>query len=349
MLKQPETRAITQDQYIYAGLVMVEIKCIEIDQQQSQTKNKLSPEQWQALIALHRTLLHEHHDFFLASQHPSASPALRRLATKYAMPFDTPLAELDRWVDQAIVRLKEAASAHRSQLLDLINSVWRRSRTALERACQGKHRLNSFRARLSSNKFKDPTFASLAIILASSIPGAASQETQNVVLIDNASYWKEFCTTLLDIVCYWSIPTMLSTGVLTITYRKSSARLGICRGQAVTFCRKAAGIGSMAAVILADPRCSVEWAFPTTFTSISLQLLYWHSLLSGQDQNLRWLAIHLATAAGLDGFLCHLGSANQGSGYGLFMQLLPFSIWLTLTLFSYFLPEQTSPARLLPL
>ncbi|CAG1979825.1 unnamed protein product, partial [Fusarium graminearum] len=29
---------------------------------------------------------HEHHDFFLASQHPSASPALRRLASKYAMP-----------------------------------------------------------------------------------------------------------------------------------------------------------------------------------------------------------------------------------------------------------------------
>jgi len=38
------------------------------------------------LIALHRTLLHEHHDFFLASQHPSATPAVRRLAIKYAMP-----------------------------------------------------------------------------------------------------------------------------------------------------------------------------------------------------------------------------------------------------------------------
>ena len=92
MLLQPETRPITQDQLvnevrgIYAGLVMVEKKCVEIDQQQSQTTNKLSNEQWQALIALHRTLLHEHHDFFLASQHPSSSPALRRLATKYAMP-----------------------------------------------------------------------------------------------------------------------------------------------------------------------------------------------------------------------------------------------------------------------
>ncbi|KAF2806404.1 uncharacterized protein BDZ99DRAFT_394489, partial [Mytilinidion resinicola] len=38
------------------------------------------------LIALHRTLLHEHHDFFLASQHPYASPALRRLASTYNMP-----------------------------------------------------------------------------------------------------------------------------------------------------------------------------------------------------------------------------------------------------------------------
>lgn len=59
---------------------------MQIDQQQALTTNKLSDEQWQALIALHRTLLHEHHDFFLASQHPSSSPALRRLATKYAMP-----------------------------------------------------------------------------------------------------------------------------------------------------------------------------------------------------------------------------------------------------------------------
>ncbi|EPE06809.1 telomerase-binding protein est1a [Ophiostoma piceae UAMH 11346] len=38
---------------------------------------------WQALHALHRTLLH---DFMLASQHLSASPALRRVAQKYAMP-----------------------------------------------------------------------------------------------------------------------------------------------------------------------------------------------------------------------------------------------------------------------
>jgi len=91
--KQLETRPISQDQLvaevkgIYAGLVMVESKCIEVDNaQSSQSDAKLNNEQWQALIALHRTLLHEHHDFFLASQHPAASPALKRLATKYAMP-----------------------------------------------------------------------------------------------------------------------------------------------------------------------------------------------------------------------------------------------------------------------
>ncbi|KAK2600575.1 hypothetical protein N8I77_010097 [Diaporthe amygdali] len=95
MLPQPETRPISQEQLvaevkgIYAGLVMVESKCIEVDSSQSAQNDsspKLNNEQWQALIALHRTLLHEHHDFFLASQHPSASPALRRLASKYAMP-----------------------------------------------------------------------------------------------------------------------------------------------------------------------------------------------------------------------------------------------------------------------
>ncbi|KAF0329724.1 methyltransferase domain-containing protein [Colletotrichum asianum] len=97
LIKQPETRPISQEQLvaevkgIYAGLVMVESKCIEVDNAQNAqsstgTSPKLNNEQWQALIALHRSLLHEHHDFFLASQDPSASPALRRLASKYAMP-----------------------------------------------------------------------------------------------------------------------------------------------------------------------------------------------------------------------------------------------------------------------
>jgi hypothetical protein len=70
---------------------MVETKCIHVDRAQASAlpdldDSKLANDHWQALIALHRTLLHEHHDFFLASQHPSASPALRRLASKYSMP-----------------------------------------------------------------------------------------------------------------------------------------------------------------------------------------------------------------------------------------------------------------------
>ncbi|PSN58532.1 hypothetical protein BS50DRAFT_443198, partial [Corynespora cassiicola Philippines] len=76
---------------IYAGLTMVETKCIHVDRAQAalndpEGASKLASDHWQALIALQRTLLHEHHDFFLASQHPSASPALRRLAAKYSMP-----------------------------------------------------------------------------------------------------------------------------------------------------------------------------------------------------------------------------------------------------------------------
>jgi len=75
---------------------MVEAKCVEVDGNQAAQAKAIEVEalkppcltndQWQALIALHRTLLHKYHDFFLASQHPSSSPALRRLAAKYAMP-----------------------------------------------------------------------------------------------------------------------------------------------------------------------------------------------------------------------------------------------------------------------
>ena len=95
MVAQPEIRPISAEQLmaevkgIYAGLVMVEAKCQEVDAKQTAAcqdghQPKLNNEQWQALIALHRNLLHERHDFFLASQHPSASPSVRRLAAKYA-------------------------------------------------------------------------------------------------------------------------------------------------------------------------------------------------------------------------------------------------------------------------
>lgn len=100
ILLQPETRPISHEQLflevkgIYAGLLMVESKCIEVDSRQSKAAmerdpskpTKLSDEQWQALISLHKTLLHEHHDFFLASQHPSANPALSKLPEHYSMP-----------------------------------------------------------------------------------------------------------------------------------------------------------------------------------------------------------------------------------------------------------------------
>ncbi|KAH8122743.1 hypothetical protein LI328DRAFT_170258 [Trichoderma asperelloides] len=74
---------------IYAGFVMVESKCIEVDKEQvSQNESKfaLNNRNTHNLIALQSTLLHEHHDFFLASQHPTANPALRGPAAKYAMP-----------------------------------------------------------------------------------------------------------------------------------------------------------------------------------------------------------------------------------------------------------------------
>ena len=67
--------------------LQVEAKCINIDNTQAADPNiQLGPEQWQALIALHRTLLYEHHDFLMATQHPSATLALKGLAAKYSMP-----------------------------------------------------------------------------------------------------------------------------------------------------------------------------------------------------------------------------------------------------------------------
>ena len=99
ILLQPETRPISHDQLvvevksIYVDLITLEAKCIDVDEKhfmKAQEKNssrqtKLSNEQWRALIVLHKTLLYEHHDFFLISQHSFASSTLNRLAVKYSM------------------------------------------------------------------------------------------------------------------------------------------------------------------------------------------------------------------------------------------------------------------------
>lgn len=77
---QLHTRPISQGHLvaeiksIYAGLVMVEGKCVQVDQKQiafvrdakPETQLILNKEEWKAPIALYRTLLHEHHDFLLA-------------------------------------------------------------------------------------------------------------------------------------------------------------------------------------------------------------------------------------------------------------------------------------------
>ncbi|KAI5254549.1 hypothetical protein E4T42_02315, partial [Aureobasidium subglaciale] len=87
-----QTDYMSQDEFtaeikgIYAALVMVEAKCIKLDSALMTSSENLSFDQWQALFAVHRTLLHEHHDFLSASQHPSTSSSLRKLATKYSMP-----------------------------------------------------------------------------------------------------------------------------------------------------------------------------------------------------------------------------------------------------------------------
>ncbi|KAF7866864.1 hypothetical protein EAF04_005705 [Stromatinia cepivora] len=92
-LPVPQEQLLEHIKGVYAGLQKVEAKCIkavnEITRLTSNdlpTQSKLNNEQWQGFIDLHRTLIQQHYRFFLASQHPSASPDIRHLALEYAMP-----------------------------------------------------------------------------------------------------------------------------------------------------------------------------------------------------------------------------------------------------------------------
>ncbi|KFY80206.1 hypothetical protein V499_00880, partial [Pseudogymnoascus sp. VKM F-103] len=97
MVSQLKIPPITQKQLvaevkeIYVSLTTAESKCIQYLEQLEKeapprTQPKLSNEQYQTLFALHRKLLHLHHDFFEKCQLPPATLVVKCLPRKYAMP-----------------------------------------------------------------------------------------------------------------------------------------------------------------------------------------------------------------------------------------------------------------------
>ena len=96
MLMELPSRPISSEELeievvgLESELVAVEKKCMAIDQAQMTPEARQRPltnEHWQVLTAMHRSLLYQHHDYFLASQHPKASPTLRRVAADKHMPL----------------------------------------------------------------------------------------------------------------------------------------------------------------------------------------------------------------------------------------------------------------------
>ena len=91
-IAQPKTELLTREdlivevKVIYAGRVMVDTQFTGIDESHSATaqakvppqRRKLSDNQRQSIIELHKQSLHKDHALFLASQYPCTSPALSK-------------------------------------------------------------------------------------------------------------------------------------------------------------------------------------------------------------------------------------------------------------------------------
>ncbi|RPA77732.1 hypothetical protein BJ508DRAFT_164207 [Ascobolus immersus RN42] len=89
---QPD-QLIREAKSIYAAMLMVENKCNEVDRQEdakvrSGDIQHIPAARYKELVVLHRTLLYEQYDFFLACSHPAATPELRSLPYKgkYGLP-----------------------------------------------------------------------------------------------------------------------------------------------------------------------------------------------------------------------------------------------------------------------
>ncbi|KAK0371312.1 hypothetical protein CLIM01_11335 [Colletotrichum limetticola] len=84
---ETKTASINEVQAIYNRLVVAENERYKaIPTQYSQPDSVLSHEQWKDIVACHYTLLCEYYDFLSTTQDDSASPEMRELASKYAVP-----------------------------------------------------------------------------------------------------------------------------------------------------------------------------------------------------------------------------------------------------------------------
>lgn len=86
---QPESRPILQEELVaevkrvLAAPAMVELKCARIISLANDHTDNCSTVQCQALVALHRTLLYEHHDFLAATTYSPATWVSPGLGAKY--------------------------------------------------------------------------------------------------------------------------------------------------------------------------------------------------------------------------------------------------------------------------
>ncbi|OOF92758.1 hypothetical protein ASPCADRAFT_210022 [Aspergillus carbonarius ITEM 5010] len=103
-----EEQLISDVRDIYAAILLAEKRCEEWAEE-SEDWTPVDPEKFQPLTGTHAMLLREYHDFFLCSQHPMATPALKRLAEKYAMParlwrigVHSVLETLRRWLPESL-------------------------------------------------------------------------------------------------------------------------------------------------------------------------------------------------------------------------------------------------------
>lgn len=112
---------------------MVDAKCIDVDEKDHaaakvhcpSSSNCTHNDQWQALVELHKTLLHEHHDFFLASQHLSARTCTAGIAPKYSM-YEISGASRDKQLENKSMGLSTAGSigANPYEEIPSIKDTW---------------------------------------------------------------------------------------------------------------------------------------------------------------------------------------------------------------------------------
>jgi hypothetical protein len=107
-----------------------------------------------------------------------------------------------------------------------------------------------------------------------SVPSISASDSSSREQADAQNHISDLVAETIAILTRWSAPTLLASGAVFVIHRMTLLSGRRQRSETVKTARAAAGASCLVAGMLADPRSTAEWVFPTFSAAMLLQFLF---------------------------------------------------------------------------